>query len=72
MKLHVPTYMGGREVELDTDGISENEYVAGWIDEWGTITSSVANVIIGDIVQVMGGGLIAEAVLILKRDPNKL
>lgn len=68
MKLHLPTYMGGQEVELETDGISDNEYVAGWIDEFGTITSSKANIVIGDIVQVKDSEL---AALIIKRDPSK-
>ena len=52
MKLHLPTYLGSMEVEIDTDGIDDNEEVIGWIDEMGTIRSSKANVIIGDVVAV--------------------
>jgi hypothetical protein len=50
MRLHLPTYLGGRAVELDTDGLSDDEQVVGWVDEYGTIMSPKVNEQIGDIV----------------------
>ena len=64
MKLHKPTYLGGEEVEIDTDGIGNDEEVVGWIDEYGTVISSKANIRIGDIVSFTNG---EGAVLIMKR-----
>jgi hypothetical protein len=55
IKLPLPTYLGGNEVELETDGISSNEQVIGWIDEYGTIVSSKVNVVIGYLVSTEDG-----------------
>lgn len=65
MKLHKPTYLGGEEVEINTDGLSPDEEVVGWINDYGTIISSKANVRIGDIVEILGE---EGAVLIMMRD----
>jgi hypothetical protein len=59
MKLHLPTYLGGYEVELNTDGISDDEVLIGWVDEYGTIISSRANVRIGDLVSIEDNDLSA-------------
>lgn len=65
MRVHLPTYMGGDEVELQTDGLSNDEEIVGWIDEHGTILSSKANIRIGDVVTVEGSEI---AALIMMRD----
>lgn len=50
MKLHLPTYLGGYEVELIGEDLEADEEVIGWADEYGTITSSKANIHIGDLI----------------------
>lgn len=63
MKLHLPTYLGGDTLDLNTE-IDADEHIIGWINDLGTIYSSRVNVIIGDIVVSEQGQW---AALILKR-----
>lgn len=49
MKLHLPTYLGDYEVELSYP-LADDDEVVGWVDEYGTITSSKINQRIGDLI----------------------
>ena len=51
MRIDAPRHLGGNSVELETDRISENEKIVGWIDEYGTVTDNNGN-IIGDMISV--------------------
>jgi len=62
--MRLPDFLGGHEVVLETDGMSENEVLVGWIDEHGTIMSESTGQIIGDLVSVKDHEITA---LILKK-----
>ena len=51
MLLHLPEYLGGQTVEVMTE-LAANEQIVGWVDEYGTITSSKVNKRIGDLVPI--------------------
>lgn len=67
LKLHLPGYLGGYEVEFEGEPLADDEEVVGWADEYGTITSAKVNKHIGDLVYDIRGSW---TLLVMKKEQN--
>lgn len=45
----LPEHLGGHPVELEMEGLKEDEAIVGWMDEYGTITNRKGEQI-GDVI----------------------